>query len=480
MSNAAQQSPPDAGASADPKRTRRALLTGAAVAVGALVVDAIDHSAPASAATGDRVRVGHSHVGNKATQVSNTNASAGARGLIGKTTFTGDAPGAAGVWGDAKGKSAAGVLGTAEGRGGRGVYGISERGTGVAGVGKTIGVGGVSEHAGVSGKGDVTGVYGTGEHYGVRGVSTSNYGVLGDGGYTGVFGTGPYGTYGTGASAGAVGTTNAGYGVYGLGPVGVVGLANGAGYGVWGYGSDSGAYGVVAQGGYRGVHGSGGNAGVYGESGYVGLWGRATTNSGLNYGIFAGTASQTEGWAGVFNGRVYVAGNLQKAGGGFQIDHPLEPARRYLVHSFVEAPERLNVYSGTATLDGNGRATVSLPRYFGAANRDFRYQLTALGSPAPELHVAQRIQNNRFSIAGGAARQQVSWQVTGVRQDAWAQANPMPVEPLKARRDQGKFLNPEVHGQPYSAGIHALESPFAVPAGRRPGSLRSQPRLAAD
>jgi hypothetical protein len=158
---------------------------------------------------------------------------------------------------------------------------------------------------------------------------------------------------------------------------------------------------------------------------------------------------------------VQVSGFLSKLGGGFKIDHPLEPARRYLVHSFVEAPEMLNIYSGRVKLNARGRATVRLPRYFEAENSEHRFQLTAIGAPAPDLHVAKEVANNRFTIAGGRPGLTVNWQVTGVRNDAWARKNPMRVEPLKAKADRGKYLVPTAHGKPRSEGI--LRLPTRVP-----------------
>ena len=46
-------------------------------------------------------------------------------------------------------------------------------------------------------------------------------------------------------------------------------------------------------------------------------------------------------------GRMFVTGGLYKGGGGFRVDHPLDPENKYLSHSFVESPEMMNVYSGT-------------------------------------------------------------------------------------------------------------------------------------
>ena len=399
-------------------RSRRALLTGAAAALGALAVQAVALPEPASAAG---VVLGGTNNSGHATTIQNTAHSSSAKAIVGRTTYTGAA------------SSSAGIAGESKGTGGIGVYGVAKNGTGARGV------------------------LGRAPHgTGVRGESTDNYGVYGTGGNSGVYGTGAYGVYGVGTTAGCLGTSGAGYGVYGTAPVGVLGIGSGNTYGVWGYNSSTSGYGVNGQGGYRGVYGSGGNAGVYGTSAYVGLWGDATSTSGVNYGVYANTASAASGWAGVFNGRVYVSGFLTKAGGGFQVDHPLEPERRYLVHSFVEAPEMLNIYSGTVTLDARGRATVRLPRYFETANARYRYQLTPIGGAAPGLHISRKVAGNRFAIAGGTPGLEVCWQVSGVRQDAWAKANPMKVEPLKAKRDQGKYLQPKLFGKRTAAGIHHL------------------------
>ena len=56
---------------------------------------------------------------------------------------------------------------------------------------------------------------------------------------------------------------------------------------------------------------------------------------------------------------------------------------------------------------------MNLPDYFQAFNGDFRYQLTAIGAPGPNLYIAEEISGNRFKIAGGKAGSKVSWQVTG-------------------------------------------------------------------
>jgi hypothetical protein len=61
--------------------------------------------------------------------------------------------------------------------------------------------------------------------------------------------------------------------------------------------------------------------------------------------------------------------------------------------------------------------------------------------------VAREADDGRFSIAGGSRGQKVCWQVTGIRDDAWARANPMAVEEAKARGSRGRYLHPELFGQ---------------------------------
>jgi hypothetical protein len=136
------------------------------------------------------------------------------------------------------------------------------------------------------------------------------------------------------------------------------------------------------------------------------------------------------------NGDVFVRGTLTKDAGSFRIDHPLDPEHKYLSHSFVESPDMMNVYNGNVTLDENGRATVELPDYFEALNRDFRYQLTAIGAPGPNLYVAEGVKGNRFRIAGGRPYAHVSWQVTGVRQDTYANEHRIKVEDDKPREEK--------------------------------------------
>lgn len=210
--------------------------------------------------------------------------------------------------------------------------------------------------------------------------------------------------------------------------------------------------------GVRGVNDEG--HGVQGESIWsVGVEGLSQSGTAVfadcqsGIGLLARTISGTH--AGFFTGNVQVSGSLVKTGGGFVIDHPLDPENRYLNHSFVESPERKNLYDGVALLDNEGRAEVELPEWFAALNRDLRYQLTAIGAPAPSLHVAREVADGRFAIAGGAAGQTVSWQVSGIRDDEWARANPLEVEEAKTGEERGRYLHPELYGQTEEQSVHS-------------------------
>ena len=157
--------------------------------------------------------------------------------------------------------------------------------------------------------------------------------------------------------------------------------------------------------------------------------------------------------AGDFRGDVSVAGNLIKGGGGFKVDHPLDPANKYLSHCFVEAPQPLNVYSGTVTTDADGTATVRLPEYFDALNTDLRYQLTAIGQFAQAI-VVDEVSGNQFTIRTDQPNVKVSWQVSGVRKDPFAATYPIVVEKDKPPEERSSYLHPETYGRPESEGVH--------------------------
>jgi hypothetical protein len=381
------------------------------------------------------------------------------------------------IWGSATPGNADGVYGTSAGSG-TGVKGISQTGIGVEGISAaggsntSVGVYGTNSNAnggGVGGLNSATGNSGYlgGPYYGVYGGSSSRAGVYGsslggNAGYAGVYGvtTGNW----AGVQGHNTGSGNDGflggpdYGVFGTSSAntGVIGKTSAnSSYGVWGHHNPSGNDGYLG-GSEAGVSGSGGllTIGVYG----IGANGVRGDSGGV-YGIVGCGNPPVSGgpYAGCFAGSVEINGTVHtSAVGAVTFDDPADPANESITHAFVGSSEMKNIYDGVATLGPTGVATVRLPGWFETLNKDFRYQLTALGTPQAGLFISRKIANNQFTIAGGVPGAEVSWQVTGVRRDPWANAHPMAVREHKVDADRGFYIVPELYGQPKTKSADSI------------------------
>jgi hypothetical protein len=364
-----------------------------------------------------------------------------------------------------------GVLGVSNGNADSiGVWGKSSTGYGVAGFGPLYGgifSSSVSTGSGLyaahyAGQGSAPGAeadtYSLDNNaWGLVGVVISTTPGTGSAGLRGInndmAGGATYGVWGShaGYGWGVYGTANLTTGV-GVGGVGLTG--------VFGYGNDTTGTGTFGR-GLAGVYGQSyvqGGSGVEGEV----PAGISTTNMAAIFGVDNGGIAGN--YAGVFSGSVSIAGNVSKSGGSFKIDHPLDPANKYLYHSFVESPDMLNIYNGNASLDGSGTAVITMPDWFEALNTEFRYQLTAVGAPSPNLYIASEMHDRQFTIAGGTPGGRVSWLVTGIRQDPWANAHRIPIEETKRPEERGLFIHPELYGMPRSAAIDSLKRTPVHPA----------------
>ena len=293
------------------------------------------------------------------------------------------------------------------------------------------------------------------------GIGVHAFGGKANGGGLNVGGTGVFGEGGSSvAGVGGIGVT--GFGGRSSGDPGGAGGVFQGGEGD----NDTGGEGVVASGGLTsfgsglggvGVRASGGtsNNGGSGVRAAGGISTGVGNPGGIGIEAFGGTggAGGAVGLAGKFNGNVQVTGTLSKGGGAFKIDHPLDPENKYLYHSFVESPDMMNIYNGNISTDENGDAVVELPEYFGALNKDFRYQLTVVGTFAQAI-VAEKIRGNRFRIKTSAPNVEVSWQVTGIRNDAFARKSRIPVEEDKVETERGYYLHPEAFGQPEEKSVN--------------------------
>jgi hypothetical protein len=172
--------------------------------------------------------------------------------------------------------------------------------------------------------------------------------------------------------------------------------------------------------------------------------------------IRAVSSNGTGLWVGGFTqltGDVDITGRLVGGDKQFKIDHPLDPENKYLSHTSIESSEQLTCYSDNVVLDDDGRAEVRLPDWMEALVTDFRYQLTCISRSEP-VYIAREVTDGSFAIAGGTAGLKVSWQLTGVRHDVWAQANELVVEEDKAEAERGYYRHPEAFGHGLERSVH--------------------------
>jgi trimeric autotransporter adhesin len=374
---------------------------------------------------------------------------------------------------------------------GDGVHGVSTWGDGVEGTSTNgWGTGGISTYGdGIHGEStNSRGVYGHGGTIGVLGATSST--VAGNAGVEGITTSAAYGVYGLSAGSGA--------GMYAenqsgnSASVALIAKNTGSGGAASFEAGSPGSVDVVAVTSsaaspyaslyVNNLNGSGG-FGIYGSAynGGTAVTGWTDSGTGVRGGAASGSAvygratgsgyggyfQSATGFAGYFSGNVHVAGTLSASVKTFKIDHPLDPEGKYLSHAVVESPDMKNIYDGIAVLDAAGEAWVTLPDYFEALNKDFRYQLTPVGA-AFVPYVAEEIAGNRFKIGGGTAGTKVSWQVTGTRQDAYAKAHPVVVEQMKPADEQGTYLHPELFGQPADRAAGSLKVEPAAGGGGDP------------
>jgi hypothetical protein len=324
-----------------------------------------------------------------------------------------------------------------------------------------------------SGSERTLGVYGNSTHH-VLEVTHSGvgFGIRS----TSLQGTGIFSNTGITSAAGIIGQNfEGGEAVVGLtigsveGAAGVTGRNDGQGYGVKGFSIADGGIGIYGDAGRNKSNNIAGRFENLNETNPMDALEAKTNGLGFalsventsdnvtaNGGLFVSTVN---GKAGKFEGDVEITGNLSATGAkNFKIDHPLDPENKYLYHASIESSEVLNLYTGNITTDANGNAMVQMPEWFEALNKDYRYQLTVIGTFAQAI-VAEKIKGNRFLIKTNAPNVEVSWQVTGVRNDPSMNQHPMQVEVEKSKRERGYYLQPELYNQPVDKSIEFARQP---------------------
>ncbi len=153
-------------------------------------------------------------------------------------------------------------------------------------------------------------------------------------------------------------------------------------------------------------------------------------------------------------GKVVVNGDFTALGvKAFTMDHPLDPTNKTLMHAAAESNEVINFYSGNVTTDATGKAIVSLPDYFEAINKDFRYQLTVIGGTFAQAIISKEVSNNKFEIATNQPNVKVSWEVKGVRNDAHMRKFPFVAVEEKSAAQKGLYIDPAAYNQPESKRV---------------------------
>ena len=98
------------------------------------------------------------------------------------------------------------------------------------------------------------------------------------------------------------------------------------------------------------------------------------------------------------------------------------------------------------------RIILFIPFALAGINKDFRYQLTVIGTFAQAI-IGEKISGNKFTIKTSIPNVEVSWQVTGVRHDAFSNSHPMVPVVEKESYNKGKYLNPADYGKPETTMI---------------------------
>ena len=300
-----------------------------------------------------------------------------------------------------------------------GLRGDSVKGIGVRGAGGSIGVTGESSGGGT----------------GVRGKTTSGKGVLGEANA----GTGVEGTS-TGTNPGVRGFSVRGNGVHGESTAnnrtnaGVLGDSRGS-HGVRGTSRDrngvrgestrsDGVHGISVN--RSGVRGESGNTGVHGTGhwgvlgeGALGVYGISGEKSGvgvLGIGPAIGVWGASEGFAGRFEGDVFIDGDLTKTGAlSAAVPFPDGSLRRLYA---IESPESWFEDFGEARLV-NGKAMVKVEAGFAAVVRGGYHVFITPYGDSNGLYVSQRSRSG-FVVReqnGGKSNVTFSYRIVAKRKD---------------------------------------------------------------
>lgn len=127
------------------------------------------------------------------------------------------------------------------------------------------------------------------------------------------------------------------------------------------------------------------------------------------------------------SGDVAFAGTVSKGGGSFDIDHPLDPENRDLIHSFIEGPRADLIYRGRVQLE-DGQAVVDIdlashmtPGTFAALTKHAQAQVFIQNEGPGWSAVRGQLSGGTLTIEAqnNGSQDRVSWLVIAERNDAF-------------------------------------------------------------
>lgn len=193
-----------------------------------------------------------------------------------------------------------------------------------------------------------------------------------------------------------------------------------------------------------------------GDSFGISCYAQSTTAACI--GIYASVSGPATNYAGFFNGPIWA--NSSNAGvKSFLIDHPLDPENMLLEHSSVESDQRMNIYRGEVRTNASGYATITVPDWFTALNKNIQYQLTVVADEGQtefvQTMVSKRLSpSGKFEIRTSQGNVTVNWQISGERHDPTSEYMPLVVERDKPDNMKGKYMVPEAYGLKQDRAMH--------------------------
>jgi len=122
---------------------------------------------------------------------------------------------------------------------------------------------------------------------------------------------------------------------------------------------------------------------------------------------------------------------------------------------------------------------VQLPEWFWGSQHRLSLSTDRYIGEFAQAVVGQKINNHQFTFEPAHPNVEVSWQVTGLEPDAYAEAQPLIVEQEKEAKLRGFYICPELCGPPQEKQIECTRHPELMKQIKEPRARHSAARLVA-